>query len=150
MRELELTFMYIHTVYSLGFLLGKLSHTVYWVLFTGVKCSLFVAVTFQKWKLYNSKYLFYIGIYEKKITNSDIIAIKIDPDIGNNETFTQQIISYIEYHTAITGLWYPFSYDIDQIWLVNYKNIHQICPMSGCVCTVSTLIKMDVALTVLH
>ncbi len=79
---------------------------LYWLglLFNGVKVSLFSpclsttihlegtldlehreAVTFQQWKFYKGKYLFYIWIYQKQIPISEIITTQIGPDTENSE-----------------------------------------------------------------
>ncbi len=62
------------------------------VLLTEVN-SLFFAVTFQQWNVYNSEYLFYIGIVQKKLPNSDINATQICAKnwkycIANNTQYT--------------------------------------------------------------
>ncbi len=59
---------------------------------------------FQQWKVYNCKYLFYIGIYQKKFQNGEIIATKIGAGTENNDSFTANYIEYRETELNIIDL----------------------------------------------
>ncbi len=70
-------------------LLDHYGDILYWVFW----CKNFIIFTviFQQWNLYNRKYLFYIGIDQKKSQNSEIITTQIGTHTENNENVTCQI-----------------------------------------------------------
>lgn len=92
---------WIHGIYSSSYWKKVLDQYHMSVLYTGFIhwCKIFtiIDVTFWQWRFYNSKYLFYMQMYQTKSPNSEFIATQIDPDPENSEDLTQQIISSMQY-----------------------------------------------------
>ncbi len=70
------------------------------------KTDYFNAVIFQQCKFYNY-YLFYMGIYQKKMPNDEIIATQIGPHFEYSDNFIKQILYCIQYmYMYIWGILY--------------------------------------------